>query len=98
MDEKGDDAIGMDDDAPEQNGAEQPEETAADAPRPYPVENARHNYVAEGNPQGFKMAAAMADKPAARASLKEKLETLKAQVGGTGKADVIKEKGKDVTI
>ena len=98
MDEKGDDAIGMDDDAPEQNGAEQPEGAAADEPRPYPVENARHNYVAEGNPQGFKMAAAMADKPAARVSLKEKLETLKAQVGGTGKADVIKEKGKDVTI
>ncbi len=88
----------MDDDAPEQNGAEQPEETAVDAPRPYPVENATHNYVAEGNPQGFKMAAAMADKPATRASLKENLETLKAQVSGTEKQDAQKDKMKGVEI
>ena len=111
MDEKGGDAIGMDDEPEqdtsgqdvqksgrEQSGAEQPGEPTADAPRPYPVENARHNYVAEGSPQGFKTAVAMADKPAARTSLKEKLETLKAQVGSSEKTGIIKEKGKDVAI
>lgn len=40
-----------------ENISEKPEtgENAADAPIPYPVENARHNYtVDKGNPQGLK--------------------------------------------
>ena len=97
MDEKGDDAIGMDD-TPEESILEKAEavENAADAPIPYPVENARHNYAAEnGNPQGLKLAAAMADKPVQRTSLKEKLEAFKAQVAGTDRGDNEKTKRKE---
>lgn len=53
MDEKGDDALGMDD-APEEAISERPEmeEKAANISIPYPVENTRHNYTVEnGNPQ-----------------------------------------------
>ena len=74
-------------------------ENAADAPIPYSVENARHNYkVDNGNPQGLKLMAAMADKPVQRASLKEKLETFKVQVAGTGKPNIEKVKGKEETL
>ena len=91
MDEKGDDALGIDD-APE-------EENAADAPKPYPVENARHNYAVDNdNPQGLKLAAAMADKPVQRASLKEKLEAFKEKAAGAEKPENQKEKGKEVTM
>ena len=69
MDEKGDDALGMDD-VPEEESegqetsghdVQKPEqekktgirESVADAPTPYPVENARRNYAVDnGNPQG----------------------------------------------
>ena len=78
MDEKGDDGIGMEDDKSEL-GTEQ----VADTRKPYPIENTRHNYAVEnGNPQGMRLTAAMADKPAQRVSLKEKLETMKVKAAG----------------
>ncbi|MDE7324707.1 MAG: helicase, partial [Lachnospiraceae bacterium] len=100
MDEKGEDAIGMDD-APEENEGretsghdvqksgqeEKPEtrESVADAPTPYPVENARHNYAMDnGNPQGLKLTAVLTDKPVRRTSLKEKLEAFKVRAAGAG--------------
>ena len=116
MDEKGDDAIGMDDAPKEENGgqetsghdvqkpgqteniSEQPKtgEKAADAPIPYPVENARHDYTADS--RGLRVAAAMADKPVQRASLKEKLAAFKVKTAGKEKQENHKEKGKEVTM
>ena len=105
MDEKGDDGIGMEDDVPEEeNGGKEtsghdvqksePEERAADVPPSYPVENARHNHVVEiGNPQGFRLAAGMAEKPATKPSLKEKLEAYKEKAAGMGKQEPHKDKG-----
>ena len=88
MDEKGDEALGMDD-APE-------EENAADTPRPYPVENARHNYAVDnGNPQGLKFTASMADKPVQKASLKEKLEAFKVRAAGGDAEKAMPKKAKD---
>jgi len=119
MDEKGDDALGMDDAPEEENEgqetsghdvqkpgqeetiSERPEmeEKAANIPISYPVENARHNYtVGNGNPQGFKLVASMADKPVRRTSLKEKLEAFKAQAAGVGKPEIGKAKGKEETL
>ena len=64
-------------------------------PIPYPVENARHNYAVDnGKPQGAKLAAAMADKPVQRTSLREKLETFKAKVSGTDKLSIEKRRGR----
>ena len=115
MDEKGDDALGMDD-VPEEESegqetsghdVQKPEqekktgirESVADAPTLYPVENARHNYAVDnGNPQGLKLTAGMADKPVQRTSLKEKLEAFKSKVSGTEKQEKYKEKGKEVTM
>ena len=113
MDEKGDDALGMDDAPEEENGgqetsghdvqksaqeektSERPEtgERAANVPIPYPVENARHDYTMGSG--GLRAAAAMADKPVQRASLKEKLAAYKAQVSG---ADTDKAKRKKETL
>ena len=109
MDEKGSDALSMDDatweedEGQEETFPEKPEtgeNTAdADAPIPYPVENARHNYaVDDGNPQGLKLVAAMADKPVQRTSLKEKLEAFKVKAAGAEKQENHKEKGKEVTM
>ena len=119
MDEKGDDALGMEDAPEEENEGQEtsghdvqksgkeeeasikPEtgESAVDVPIPYPVENARHNYTVDnGKPQGAKLAAAMADKPVQRTSLREKLEAFKAKVSGTEKQEKHKEKGKEVTM
>ena len=124
MDEKGDNALGMDDSPDmdnageeekegqdtsghdvqksiqEEHGIEKPEtvETAADIPKPYPVENARHNYAVDnGNRQGLKVAAAMADKPAQRTSLKEKLEAFKRKVAGGDMEKTMPKKEKDKT-
>ena len=112
MDEKGDDALGMDDVPEEENEGQEtsghdvqkPEqeektgvrESVADALTPYPVENARHDYTV-GN-GGLRVAAAMADKPVQRASLKEKLEAFKVRAAGTGKPEIGKEKGKEETL
>ncbi len=76
-------------------------ENAADAPMPYPIENARHNYAVDnGNPQGLKLTAGMADKPIQRASLKEKLEAfkVKAAKGDVEKAMPKKAKEKTETL
>ncbi len=116
MDEKGDDALGMDDGPEEENGgqetsghdvqksaqtektSERPEtgERAANTPIPYPVENARHDYTIGSG--GLKAAAAMADKPAQKTSLKEKLAAYKAQVSGADRADIEKAKRKEETL
>ena len=122
MDEKGEDALGMDDALEEENEGqetsghhvqklgkddlkpwqeEKPEtrESVKDASTPYPVENARHNYTVDnGNPQGLKLTAGMADKPVQRTSLKEKLEAFKVKAAGTEKQENRKEKGKEVTM
>ena len=104
MDEKGDNSLGMDDDAPEEEGGghgnpneqEEAEEAAADAPAKRPAENAGHNYAMGGiNPQRMRFAAAMADKPAQRTSLKERLETFKAKIGGAEMQEKHREKGKE---
>ena len=119
MDEKGDDALGMDDAPEEENEGQEtsghdvqkpgqeeeasikPEtgESTKDVPIPYPVDNARHNYAVDnGKPQRAKLAAAMADKPVQRTSLREKLEAFKAKVSGTDKLSIEKAKGKEETL
>ena len=116
MDEKGDDALGMDDAPEEENEGQETsghdvqkpgqeesisertemEEKAANTPIPYPVENARHDYTVEnGNPQGFKLAASMADKPVRRTSLKEKLEAFKVKAAGEDADKTIPKKAKE---
>ena len=121
MDEKGDDALGMDDVPEEENEGqetsghdvqklgkddlkpwqeEKPEtrESVADAPTPYPVENARHNYAVDnGNPQGLKLTAGMADKPVQRTSLKEKLEAFKVKAAGGDAEKAMPKKAKEKT-
>ena len=84
--------------AQEEKTSERPEtgERAANAPIPYPVENARHDYTMGSG--GLRAAAAMADKPAQRASLKEKLAAYKAQVSGADRADTGKAKRKEETL
>jgi hypothetical protein len=84
--------------AQEEKTSERPEtgERAANAPIPYPVENARHDYTIGSG--GMRAAAAMADKPAQRASLKEKLAAYKAQVSGADRADTDKAKRKEETL
>ena len=71
-------------------------EKAANAPIPYPVENTRRDYTM-GN-GGLRVAAAMADKPVQRASLKEKLEAFKVKAAGKEKQENHKEKGKEVMM
>jgi len=57
-------------------------EKAVDGPVLYPVQIAgRSNTVGNGSLQGLKPAVGIADKPVQKASLKEKLEAYKAQVG-----------------
>ncbi|RKJ63613.1 DUF3849 domain-containing protein [Roseburia sp. 1XD42-69] len=114
MDEKGDDVLGMDDAPEKENEGqetsghdvqklgqeEKPEtrESVADAPTPYPVENARHNYAVDnGNPQGLKLTAGMADKPVQRASLKEKLEAFKVKAAGGDAEKAMPKKAKEKT-
>ncbi len=71
-------------------------ENVADAPIPYPIENARNDYTM-GN-GGLRFTAVMADKPVQRASLKEKLEALKVRAAGAGKPEIGKAKGKEETL
>lgn len=71
-------------------------ENVSDAPTPYPVENARHNYAVDnGNPQGLKLVAAMADKPMQRTSLKEKLEAFKVKAAGGDAEKAMPKKAKE---
>ena len=74
-------------------------ENAADAPIPYPGENAGWVPMAgSGSPQVMRIAAGMADKPAPKASLREKLDLFKTQASVTQKQAEIKEKRKEVDI
>lgn len=47
---------------------------------------------------GLRVAAVMADKPAQRASLREKLKAFKVNAAGKEKQENHKEKGKEVTM
>ena len=78
--------------------SERPEtgEKAANAPIPYPAETTRRDHTM-GN-GGLRVAAAMADKPVQRASLKEKLAAYKAQASGADRADTEKAKRKEETL
>ena len=107
MDEKGDNVLGMDDESGEERGGQEEdhsekvetEENAADAPIPYPIENARQTYMVGNNSlHGLKAAAAMCDKPVQKMSLKEKLEAFKAQAAGTDRTDTEKAKRKEETL
>jgi len=122
MDEKGDNAIGMDDSTDIDNVQEEEnssqdtsghnvqkfgnektisnksgkEEQAADVPMPCPPGNIGQEFVAENRrPQGLKMAAGMADKPAQRTSLKEKLEAYKIKAAGGDLGKTLPQKAKD---
>ena len=91
MDEKGEDGIGMEDDKSEL-GTEQ----MADARKTYPIENARHNYAVEnGNPQGMRFTAAMADKSAQRVSLKERLAEMQVRAAGGNMEKSLQQKSKE---
>ncbi len=87
MDEKGDDALGMDD-APEEEN-ESRETSGHDVQKPA---------AGYGSPQRVKPTEAMADKPVQRTSLKEKLEAFKVRAAGAGKPEIGKAKGKEETL
>ena len=92
MDEKGDDAIGMDDEAAE---PEKPQETVKT------VDNKRDEVAdmpaKQSNLGKTAMGGKLSDRPAERTSLQEKLAAMKARVSGTpaGRDAVDKAKGKD---
>ncbi len=105
MDEKGDDAIGMDDTPEEETGvqgedtSQKPAAVENAAKIPCPIENAGWApMTGGGRPPGMKVAAAMCDKPVQKMSLKEKLEAFKAQAAGTDRADTEKAKRKEETL
>ena len=94
MDEKGDDAIGMDDEATEPEKPQEDvkkvdnrEEVVADMP-------IKQSNLEKAAPEGERR---LADRPAERTSLQEKLAAMKARVSGThaGRDAVDKAKGKD---
>ena len=94
MDEKGDDAIGMDDEAAEPEKPQEDvkkvdnrEEVVADMP-------IKQSNLEKAAPEGERR---LADRPAERTSLQEKLAAMKARVSGTpaGRDAVDKAKGKD---
>ena len=94
MDEKGDDAIGMDDEAAEPEKPQETvkkvdnrEEVVADMP-------IKQSNLEKAAPEGERR---LADRPTERTSLQEKLAAMKARVSGTpaGRDAVDKAKGKD---
>ena len=94
MDEKGDDAIGMDDEATEPEKPHEDvkkvdnrEEVVADMP-------IKQSNLEKAAPEGERR---LADRPTERTSLQEKLAAMKARVSGTpaGRDAVDKAKGKD---
>ena len=94
MDEKGDDAIGMDDEATEPEKPQEDvkkvdnrEEVVADMP-------IKQSNLEKAAPEGERR---LADRPTDRTSLQEKLAAMKARVSGTpaGRDAVDKAKGKD---
>ena len=87
MDEKGNEALGMDDET---------EEKSDSVTMPHSKEATGQGLIAVGGGlQGRKIAAAMADQPAQRMSLREKLETFKVQAAGAGRTGMEKAKGKE---
>lgn len=92
MDEKGDDAIGMDDEATE------PEKSQEDVKT---VDNKKDEVadmpVKQSNLRKLVTDGKLSDRPAERTSLQEKLAAMKARVSGTpaGRDAVDKAKGKD---
>ena len=84
MDEKGDEALGMDDAPGEEN--ESQKTSGHDVQKPA---------AGYGSPQRFKSGAAMADKPAQRTSLKEKLEAFKVRAAGGNTEKTVPKKAKD---
>jgi len=71
-------------------------EKAADGPVLYPVQITGNNYEAgSGRPQELKPAAAMADKPVQRVSLREKLEAFKVRAAGGDAEKAMPKKAKD---
>ena len=96
MDEKGDNAIGMDDAPEEETITGEKGEKAADEPVLYPVQIAgQSDTVGSGSLRGLKPAVGMADKPAQKASLKEKLEAFKVKAAGGAMDKAIPKKAKD---
>ena len=106
MYEKGDDAIGMDDSPEEENesqGISGEDERMAEQ-----EESAHEEPQAKGNTEHGRAIdtdnlhepvhmAAVDDKPAQKASLKEKLEAFKARAGGTGADKTMPQKAKEKT-
>ena len=95
MDEKGDDAIGMDDDAAEQEKPQKDVKT---------VDNKKDEVadmpVKQSNLGKTAMGGKLSDRPAERTSLQEKLAAMKARVSGTpaGRDVADKAKGKEEVI
>ena len=94
MDEKGDDAIGMDDDAAEPEkpqGDVKKVDNREEAVADMPIKQSNFEKAAPGGERR------LADRPAERTSLQEKLAAMKARVSGTpaGRDAVDKAKGKD---
>ena len=92
MDEKGDDAIGMDDDAAE---PEKPQEDVKSVDKK--VEEVADMPVKQSNLGKTVTDDKLSDRPAERTSLQERLAAMKARVSGTpaGRDAVDKAKGKD---
>ena len=88
MDEKGDEALGMDDDVPEEENESR--ETSG--------HDVQKSAVGDSSPQKFQPGAALTDKPIQRTSLKEKLETFKVRAAGAGKTEIGKTKGKEEVL
>ena len=116
MDEKGDEALGMDDEPGEESESRETsgqavqksgqEESVPETEKksnavtmPYSGKAAGQGIAAGSG--GFptrKIAAAMADQPVQRMSLREKLEAFKMQAAGAGRTDMEKAKGKEETL
>ena len=92
MDEKGDDAIGMDDDAAE---PEKPQEDVKSVDKK--GDEVADMPAKQSNLGKTAMGGKLSDRPAERTSLQEKLAAMKARVSGTpaGRDAVDKAKGKD---
>ena len=93
MDEKGDDALGMDDTTDIDNVGEEENESR---------ETSGHDVQKLGQEEksstkGLNPTAAMADKPVQRASLKEKLEAFKVKAAGGDAEKTVPKKAKEKT-
>ena len=91
MDEKGDEALGMDDTTDIDNVGEEENESRETSGHDV-NHSAKQNDLKSGQEEKF------SDKPVQRASLKEKLEAFKVKAAGAEKQENHKEKGKEVTM